>query len=613
MISGKEMSILLQEKIDELFESTKWLMSFEELQPYCDRFNDWLLENTKYSPNSLGTVLSRHGFYKKFKSIKLEEGKNGVSIPKYDLKGNIKGYDLRHYVVSMCGLSKEDWDNRNSNTSNREITVMPSGFIARLEDGQEIFPKPYFEAIDKLLSSKDPHELAVGLIAATGRRPYEILARGKFSAIEGEEYKVMFEGQGKKRGEKPVFPIATLFPGDYVIEKLAVLRNEESTKKLLKRVRADFPRQIAQQNRAIDSRRNGSLNSVVRQVFRNKGEEYISTAVAIRQRDKQDNCKALRVVYACLVTERDCKGSMTQKLLFAAQQLGHLVKKSPTDKDLANLAARVGYGDYYVTEPVPFPSVLKRVKNKVCNLKVNEEDFHAIGKLGLEWELSSQRAVVHKLLEMATDAVELKEKCLGIEDLEAKVRELSWENQKLNHENEGLIEENKKLISQIKDFGKQADKSGELEDIELKIERIIEEKLSTIMDNNKVIGVHKAEVITNAQSQVIKADSYWESVSSEDLKKSKGRGTVFEKLRRSYLAIVNHNDQKARDNNGQPDVSKMWAITNQALRQLSGCNGQLVRDWMLSHKIAIDEHHNKYGLGQYHNKGKGDITQGISW
>ncbi|MEM7593558.1 MAG: transposase [Cyanobacteria bacterium P01_A01_bin.83] len=34
---------------------------------------------------------------------------------------------------------------------------------------------------------------------------YEILARAKFSAIEGEEYKVMFSGQGKKRGEKPVF------------------------------------------------------------------------------------------------------------------------------------------------------------------------------------------------------------------------------------------------------------------------------------------------------------------------------------------------------------------------------------------------------------------------
>lgn len=296
-----------------------------------------------------------------------------------------RGLKRLHDIGQMWQLmeeDKEDWDNRN--ISNRVVTVMPSGLM--VENGQEIFSKSYFEAIGKLLSSKDLDELAVRLFApvVTDRRPHEILAHAKFTAIEGEEYKVMFEGQEKRRGE---------------------------------------------------------------------GE--------------------------------------------------------------------------------------------------------------------NQRAVVHKLLEMVTDTVELKERCLRIEDLEAKVKELTQENQKLNHENEGLIEENKKLTSQIKDFGKQADKLGVLEDIELKIERIIEEKLSTMMHNNKVIGVHKAKVITNAQSQAktVKADSYWESVSSEDLKKSKRRGVVFEKLRRSYLAIISHNDHKAGDNNGQPDVSKMWAITNQALRQ----------------------------------------------
>lgn len=600
------MSRLLEQKIDELFESTKGLMSFDELEPYCEQFNDWLKQNTKYSLNSLGTVLSRHGFYKKFKSIKLEQGKNGVSIPKHDLNGNIKGYELRHYVVSRCGLSKEEWDNRN--TSNRAI--------ARLENGQEILPKPYFEAISKLLNSKDPHELAVGLIGATGRRPHEILARAKFSGIEGEEYKVMFEGQGKKRGEKPVFAIATLFPGSYVIEKLRQLRNEESTKELLKRVRGQFPREIAQQNRALDSCRNGSLNSVVRQVFGDKDDK--TPILAIRQGDEQDNCKALRAAYACLATERDCKGSIGEKLLFAARQLGHVVKESLTDQDLSHLATTVGYGDYYVTEPVPFPSVLKRVKSKVCNLKVSEEDFQVIRKLESEWELDSQRAVVHKLLEMAAEAVELKHKCLRLEELEEEVKKLTQENQRLCDENHSLIIENKKLAAQIKNIGKQMDKSGEVEDIESKIERIIEEKLSKMMQNNKVVSQHRESSITSSQSQATKVkpnkvEQDWESVPSEELRKSKARGAVEEKLRRSYLAIANHNDHKARDNSGQPDMSKMWAITNQALRQLSGCNGQLVKAWMENHRIAIDDHHNKYGLGQYHNKGKGDITQAISW
>ena len=103
-------------------------------------------------------------------------------------------------------------------------------------------------------------------------RPHEILARAKFTAVEGEEYQVMFEGQGKKRGDKPVFKIATLYPAIYIIKLHNQLRKEPSTKALLKEVTAEFPNDIAAQNRAIDSRRNGSLNRVVRAYFGDKDD-----------------------------------------------------------------------------------------------------------------------------------------------------------------------------------------------------------------------------------------------------------------------------------------------------------------------------------------------------
>jgi hypothetical protein len=56
-----------------------------------------------------------------------------------------------------------------------------------------------------LLQSNDPHELAIGLIAASGRRPIEILARGSFTLEEKlpsylkPGYFVQFRGQAKKR------------------------------------------------------------------------------------------------------------------------------------------------------------------------------------------------------------------------------------------------------------------------------------------------------------------------------------------------------------------------------------------------------------------------------
>ncbi|NJO59277.1 MAG: hypothetical protein HC836_13450, partial [Richelia sp. RM2_1_2] len=63
------MSKAVQTQVDQLFEATKNLESFEEMQPYCDDFNNWIKGNTTYSQKSLGTVLSRVGFYKKFKSL----------------------------------------------------------------------------------------------------------------------------------------------------------------------------------------------------------------------------------------------------------------------------------------------------------------------------------------------------------------------------------------------------------------------------------------------------------------------------------------------------------------------------------------------------------------
>ncbi len=332
------MSKILQEQITLLFDATKDLKSLEEIKPHCDRFNEWVNTNTNYSTKSLGTVLSRSGFYKKFKSIPLEQGKNAEAIAKHDENGNVKGQELKHYAVLMCGLDRDDWKQRNET----------SRVIGRLGNDQELDPDAYLEVTGQLLESVDPHELAVGLVAATGRRPHEILARAKFAPIEGQAYQVQFEGQGKKRGDKPVFPIATLYPADYIIKCLHRLRREASTKALLKEVANQYPSDLAAQNREIDSRRNGSLNRVVHERFGDKGDAV--PILAFRHGEEQDNCKALRAAYGALATERDCARSVGSKMLHYARLLGHFVKENPTDKELQAVATSLGYADYFTTK-----------------------------------------------------------------------------------------------------------------------------------------------------------------------------------------------------------------------------------------------------------------------
>ena len=76
---------------------------------------------------------------------------------------------------------------------------------------------------------------------------------------------------------------------------------------------------------------------------------------------------------------------------------------------------------------------------------------------------------------------------------------------------------------------------------------------------------------------------------------------------RSYQAICLYNDTVATGD------SDRLAVTNQALRDLSGCNGLLVRDWIEQHKDEIISHNAKFGMenkkdpsnpASYANKGK---------
>ncbi|MDJ0716195.1 MAG: protelomerase family protein [Prochloraceae cyanobacterium] len=757
------MSKALEAKVNELYEATKDLQSFEEMKPHCDRFNSWIALQ-EYSVKSLGTVLSRAGFYKKFKELDLEQGKNAVSVPQLDKNGNQVGTQLKHYVLTQCGLTDDEWLERNTTTRATK----------RLENSNEIDPEKYFRVVAELLESDEPHELAVGLICATGRRPHEILARAKFTAIESKDYHVMFSGQGKKRGEKPVFEIATLFPSGYIIQQYKKLQQHESIRTLLKEVKANFPRDISEQNRSIDSRRNGSLNRVVRAKFDNRDND--NPALALRHDEEQNNCKALRAAYANLATARDCSRSIGEQMLHAAKLLGHYTHEEPTDRDLQNLMTTLSYTDYYVEKPVPFPPMekniifneepfyssqvkneaeklsskgfliknkkspipVKKKKESLGHIRVYSEDVRVLKELQKEWSLPNQKVTVKRLIEIAQNAKQLEAQLLGLNEKNKELKiqrfasekklekadqssekllELQREIEKLKaqraeHEkqlekaqdlSETLLEsqrEIEELKSQRASYDKELEKAKglsekllesqaeieelrsqrasyerqlekakqlegellesqtkieelkaqrlepekqlekakqleskvlelqteneelkiqqashekelEMENLDARISRILDEKLSKLFPQPIAVETPTASEVVSTKKTFIpqpkEDDTDWEGMSSEELKQNRTSNAAEEKLRRSFLALTSHNDMKATSND------ERWVINNQALRQLSGCNGMVVKDWMNRHRVAIDDHNGKYGLGLYHNKGRGDITEVIQW
>jgi hypothetical protein len=69
-------------------------------------------------------------------------------------------------------------------------------------------------------------------------------------------------------------------------------------------------------------------------------------------------------------------------------------------------------------------------------------------------------------------------------------------------------------------------------------------------------------------------------------------------VRQSYEAITLYNDTVAT---GKDD---RLAVTNQALRELSGVNGLLVREWLKAHSDEVISHNSKYQMQNSKNPSK---------
>jgi hypothetical protein len=87
----------------------------------------------------------------------------------------------------------------------------------------------------------------------------------------------------------------------------------------------------------------------------------------------------------------------------------------------------------------------------------------------------------------------------------------------------------------------------------------------------------------------------WESIPNDQLRVMKTAGAVEEKIYRAFRAIANYNDNA-------PSNDDRWYIGTTTLSEVSGCNRQAIGSWVKTHQLTVDDHNNKYGLGQYHNK-----------
>lgn len=451
----------------------------------------------------------------------LLEGQNAYIQTKKD-----GSFWKRHLHFKFTGIADINFNGKDGINTKSKV-------LGRLENKQLLPITEYLEAITKLLQSNDAHELAVGLIAASGRRLIEIVARGNFTLEQDlpkylkPGYFVRFSGQAKNTDKEALeYRIGVLVPANSFLlafKKFRALPESIEIQEFL-RTHNGTPEQA---NAMIEDRRGKSLRRVAAREFK---------GVKARNGDLDLNTKALRAMYVAAITKRDCPKNIND-LLWKAQSLGHFIDNpNANDRDLISLLTTLVYSDFYCDSDVPFipeliitPIEIKEtmtataiettddttMKKDRKSVSVDSEAFARIKELQTEWELPNQQAVINKLLEL--------------------------------------------------------------------LDKKVEEK-------------------TEVKPQ--KPERNLQDIESEELKKLRGEDAVNEKIRRAFETMTTYNDN-------QPSNDNRWYIGNQSLRQMSGCNGIAVSAWIKNHQVSVDDHNNKYGLGQYHNnlhRGK-DLTE----
>lgn len=541
----------LTDRAQAYFDLCRPLMNPELIAAVADLELEYLTGRYP-NVNTRGNKTSGAGYFKLFKSgeISLVEGQNAKQVKQGDKT------ILKHLAIIPLELTPEQWAQRNKSTR----------VVDRIEDAAKVplNPQDYLDAAIALLDSDSWVDVAAGLIALTGRRPHEIVARGAFSRVTGsQDWVVKFTGQGKKRGEKPVFNIPTLCLPRVVTAALKTIRQESEVQAILSECIA-ISDDVSAQNAAIDSRTNKRINRVIKREF--------GSILPQRKGDKVDeeteatgNCKALRAAYAALVTKRD-KGdrSISEQLLYAGRALGHVAIENPTDKDLMHLLTTLGYSDFVINGDVPF---VNDSESKKSNFKVsaNEPIHEWVNQKTTEWNCT-QAQVLDRLITFFESAQTTK-----LENSE--------------DENMGAIAD---LQNQVSDLAGQVAALTQA----FSAMNVAQPQQPTAPAAPKPTATPKQPATNWALAT---AADLW----GEDWNQlNRAAGAAEERIDRAIRAIFAFNDQLL----GYPAKEK-WAIGNRALRDLTGANGQLIAFRLQTWAGVIAEHHAKHGImSDYHNR-----------
>lgn len=534
----------------EFLKTIQPLRNPDEIKVLCEELAD-MHGQGRVSPVTVTKNLSAYSkLIKEVPADELIEGKNAYIQIKRD--GSLW---KRHLYFKYTGIDSADYAKVNAVRTDKKID--------RLKNQTELPVVKYFATTLDLLKSANAWELATGLIAASGRRPTEILVSGNFTKpLEVSEefkigYTVKFSGQAKKKGkEVEDYLIPVLVPTDYFLHCFKRFKKMPEAIDIKNYV-AKLEQQgktLEEIRRDIEDKKGKTLRRVCSRNFDYFGEETDVTN------------SVLRGAYALLVCERD-KPKKINHVFYLSNILGHF---NESEKNLTNLLTTLNYDRFYLEGTVPYPEVQFQTTAtsgvKVMSLRAYESEVNELNQLRTELGKANQPDVIKEVLDgYRQREIDRKMNEILKKDLAEKERVLT----------EKVIE-----VKQLKEALQKSEKSAQ--------------KVEGDLTLPELKPFQKVEGMTNIE--------LWNTST---------KGCSEEKLSRSYQAITAYNDTVATE------AGNRLAITNQALRALSGVNGFQVGEWIKAHADEVISHNSKYEMQNskdprkvetYYNKRHGEAN-----